>query len=331
MTSQIAADEKPPLSPSGLREMESAEAPVPRCAVCGAPLQSSSSAVVVRLERSRLVRCASCGSWTYFPRLTADAQAGLHKAEAYFEHPYFRHRRRSTGPLRRRCREVFTRLADGANLRTLEGERLLDVGCDTGAFLKASAEMFGVLPVGVDVSEAAVDEAKRKGIEAYRASLETAPAHLSNLAAITAIDVIEHVASPWAFLEAVYERLRPSGVVYLETPNVASSVYRVGRVLCRMSHGHPRAFFERLFPVQHAQYFTVDSLRMLAQHCGFEVVRLDTRRLPLRDIGTSLIVKAGVAGLQIADRMVPSDRILICALLRRPHSAAGEQFPRSQT
>jgi 2-polyprenyl-3-methyl-5-hydroxy-6-metoxy-1,4-benzoquinol methylase len=263
--------------------------------------------------------------------LTAEAQAGLHNAEAYFEHPYFRHRRRSTGSLRRRCREIFKRLAAGANLRTLEGERLLDVGCDTGAFLAAAAEMFGVLPIGVDVSEAAVDEAKRKGIEAYHASLETAPAHLSNLAAVTAIDMIEHVSSPRAFLQEVYGRLRPSGVVYLETPNVASSVYRVGRVLCRMSHGHPRALFQRLFPVQHAQYFTKGSLRVLAQQCGFEVVKLDARCLPLSDIGTSLIIKVGVAGLQIVDRMTPSDCLLICALLRRPHSAAGEKSHGTQT
>ena len=185
--------------------------------------------------------------------------------------------------------------------------------------------------MGVDVSEAAVDEANRRGIEAYHASLEAAPAHLSDLAVVTAIDVIEHVASPRAFLQEVYARLRPSGVVYLETPNIASTVYRVGRVLCRMSHGHPRALFQRLFPVQHAQYFTVGSLRVLAQQCGFEVVRLDTRCLPLRDIGTSLIIKVGVAGLQVADRMTSSDRLLICALLRRPHSAAGEQSRRTQT
>jgi len=278
---------------------------------------------MVRLESSRLVGCRSCGSWTYLPRLTANEQMDLHTTGAYFNHPYFRHRRQRADLARHRCREAFTRIAAGVDLQTLRGERLLDVGCDTGSFLATAAEMFGVVPLGVDVSDAAVDEANHRGIEAHRASLEAAPAHLRNLAAITAIDVIEHVASPRAFLNEVYARLRPSGVVYLETPNVASVVYRVGRVLCRASGGRPRALFVRLFPVQHAQYFTTGSLHVLAEQCGFEVVGLDTRCLPLRDIGTSLPFRVGTAALQIADRMSSSGRVLICALLRRPRWAVG--------
>ncbi len=106
--------------------------------------------------------------------------------------------------------------------------------------------------------------------------------------------------------------------MYLETPNISSAVYQVGRLLFRLTGGRPRGAFHRLFPSQHAHYFTRDSFRALTQACGFEIVRLDTRPLPFREIGTTLPVRLGVAGLQVSDMIARSNQILICALLRKP-------------
>jgi len=286
-----------------------------RCAICD---ERANTAVMVRLGASRLVRCDGCGSWTYLPRLTPESQARLHDTSEYFAHPYFQHRRQSTEALRHRCQEALTRVGRGFPLRSLRGERVLDIGCDTGGFAREAAQMFGFIPIGIDVSMNAVEEATRRGMEAYHASIEGAPGHLRDLAVITAIDLIEHVVSPREFLHAVYDRLRPGGVVYLETPNIASIVYRAGRVLCRLTGARPQGMFERLFPRQHAQYFTRNALWALAERCGFEVVQIDTRLLPFRAVGTSLLVRAGVVGLQLLDVVTHARRILICAVLRKP-------------
>src|SRR6516165_8594983 len=117
------------------------------CAVCGGPLLPH---LMVRLRRASLRTCANCGSWMYSPRASATEQAALHDNAEYFDHPYFTRRRIITPSQGRRCRGVFQRLA--VDLASLPGERVLDIGCDTGTFLVAARDEFGIAPVGLDVA-----------------------------------------------------------------------------------------------------------------------------------------------------------------------------------
>jgi len=288
------------------------------CAACGQPLAQFPC---VRLAQARLINCERCGTWTYWPRPTQTGQAALHDSAEYFEHPYFEQRRRVTSKLDRRCREIFERLRiAGVDIASLRGRRVLDIGCDTGAFLSSAARQFGVIPVGIDVAARPVGVARDSGIEAYQASVEDAPSPLRDYPLITAIDLIEHVTDPLTFLRAIRERLMPGGVSYIETPNIGSAVYRFGGLLCRLTRGHPGAVFERLFPPQHIQYFTKHSLAGLVRQSGLELLSLSTRGLPGRDLAVSLPVWLGMAVLQASDRMTDAG-ILICAILRRPAHA----------
>jgi len=129
-------------------------------------------------------------------------------------------------------------------------------------------------------------------------------------------NLIEHVTEPLEFFRATRRRLRPGGVVYIETPNAGSIVYRVGGILCNLTGARPRKLFERLFPPQHIQYFTPGSLAGLAGTAGFEIVRIGTRVLPGPDIAASALVRLAMASLQVLDRCT-SRCILIWAVLRR--------------
>jgi len=284
------------------------------CVVCGTPIPDN---VRVTLPASELRECSSCGTWVYFPRPQATDQAAIHDTEDYFDHPYFELRRRSGEAQLRRCREILSRLSLDGDTGWLRGERLLDIGCDTGAFLAIAAREFGILPIGVDVGARAIAVAAEQGIEAYRATIETAPEHLQGLGAITAIDLIEHVSDPASFLREIRTRLRPGGVVYVETPNIRSSVYSTGRVLSSVTGGRPAGLYERLFPAQHIQYFTQASLAALVRACDLELARIGTRVLPWDDIAASGFVRTGMAGMQTLDRLT-GERILIWAVLRRP-------------
>jgi len=104
----------------------------------------------------------------------------VHDDAQYFEHPYFQHRRNAQAGNNRRCRQIFNRLCAAIDPSSLRGERLLDVGCDTGALLLSAARQFGIVPVGGDVSSQAIHQIKAQGIEAYVTALEHAP--LANLA-----------------------------------------------------------------------------------------------------------------------------------------------------
>jgi 2-polyprenyl-3-methyl-5-hydroxy-6-metoxy-1,4-benzoquinol methylase len=296
-------------------ELSSSAAVATDCIVCGAALNS----LHLRVGDVQLFRCPDCATWTSHPRIGAVEQAAIHDSDAYFDHPYFAGRRGLTLRARQRCRDVFRRLSAAVDLPSLSGQRLLDVGCDTGLFLECAREQFGIVPVGVDVAERSVRVAAVAAIEVHRSTLEDAPTDLQGFRAITAIDILEHVTDPLGFLCAARNRLAPGGALYLETPNIRSAVYVVGRVLARLLSGRPTWMFERLFPRQHIQYFTAKSLALLANKTGLEVVRIGTRVLPWPDISASLVVRAGVSLLQIADRFTRSEA-LIWAVLRRPVS-----------
>jgi 2-polyprenyl-3-methyl-5-hydroxy-6-metoxy-1,4-benzoquinol methylase len=205
-------------------------------------------------------------------------------------------------------------LAQATDIAGLRGQRLLDVGCDTGTFLEAAAQEFGVVPVGIDASSRAIAAAQQQGIEAHRTPIESAPEHLRDFPAITAIDLIEHVSDPAGCLQNIRARLRPGGVAYLETPNIRSMVYRIGRSLGGLTKAQ---FLDRLFPPQHLQYFTKASFGELCQTAGFEIVSIDTRVLPWDDIAASMPIRCGLSAIQLLDRCIGT-RILICAVLRRP-------------
>jgi len=288
------------------------------CAVCHARVGNDAA---VRLGKSRLTACPGCGSWTYFPRPTPAEQASIHDDSEYFDHPYFELRRQVTPAQFRRCRDIFSRLSIACGTAQLRGQRLLDIGCDTGVFLRAAREEFGVVPIGIDVSARAVETARQGGIDAYQTLIEEAPDRLSAFPLVTAIDVIEHVPDPGAFLRQIQSRLAPGGVLYVETPNIRSAVYALGRILSHVMDGS--GMIQRLFPPQHIQYFTTHSLSRLAKESGLEVVRVDTRVLPDSDIGASVVTRLAVGILQVLDRILRRE-ILIWAILRRPRESRAE-------
>lgn len=285
----------------------------PRCVVCGLGLPKT---VCVQLGEFRLFECDSCGSWTSWPRETVESQAQLHDSTEYFDHPYFELRRRTTPAFRKRCRRVFAQLGKGVELASLRGQRFLDIGCDAGAFLSCAQADLGVVPVGIDVAGRAVELCRRARIEAHRCSIEEAPAHVTDFPVITAIDLIEHVVNPAAFLVEVRKRLRPGGVFYAETPNIRSVVYKTGRWFSALAKGKPVAALGRLFPPQHVQYFTIQSLVGMARLAGLEPVDVTTRVLPGADIAVSWPVRLALSAMQTLDRPRRSG-ILISGLFRR--------------
>jgi SAM-dependent methyltransferase len=296
-------------------------APTPRtrssvldqCVVCGTPVSAPS---FFQHAGVALFRCAGCGSLTALPRPSVATQIALHDNADYFEHPYFAHRRRRVQAIDRRCREIFQRISVGIDVRSLPGQRHLDVGCDTGSFALAASRLYGTVPLGLDIAQRSVEQASRQGVEAYRSTLEEAPAVFSDLAVVTAIDLVEHVVDPKTFVAEVKRRLRRGGVAYFETPNITSHVYRLGRMLSVVSGGRPTSVFERLFPPEHIQYFSRIGFEKVVAASGLEIISLATRPLRFGDIGTSLWVRLAMSGIQVLD-VLAGNAILLCLVARR--------------
>ena len=110
---------------------------------------------------------------------------------------------------------------DECTLRPLTGKTALDVGCGAGLLAEplarmgaevtavdAAPELIAVAKAHADASGLAIDY-RAIGVEGLDARFDL----------ITAMEVIEHVADPSAFVASLAARLAPGGLLILSTPN----------------------------------------------------------------------------------------------------------------
>lgn len=105
----------------------------------------------------------------------------------------------------------------------LHGKRVLDVGCQNGAWLVALGQA-GAHPTGIDVDGPAVEAARIRttacGVEA-RAEVASAcevPFAPGEFDVVASSDVLEHVPDKLAMLSECVRVLRPGGLLFLHAP-----------------------------------------------------------------------------------------------------------------
>lgn len=165
------------------------------------------------------------------------------------------------------------------------GERVLDLGCGAGRFLRALGEA-GAVPVGVEIAEAALERARRvaPGAELHRADPDGAlPLEDASVALVWCSEVLEHVADTAHLLSQVRRVLAPGGRVLITTPyhgRVQGAVLALARF---------DAHFDPLG--QHLRFYTRTSLaRALDAHGFGDVDVRATGRVPL--LRETLIARA---------------------------------------
>lgn len=110
---------------------------------------------------------------------------------------------------------------DECSRTPLEGKSVLDVGCGAGLLAEPLARLGGKV-TGLDASPEVIrvarDHAAATGLEIdYRAGDVQELAGEFDL--VTAMEVVEHVADPGLFVEALAKRLAPGGLLIMSTPN----------------------------------------------------------------------------------------------------------------
>lgn len=110
---------------------------------------------------------------------------------------------------------------DEHSRRPLAGKTALDVGCGAGLLAEPLARL-GAQVTAIDAApeliDVALDHARRQALEIdYRAAAVEDIDGQFDL--VTSLEVIEHVADPKAFVEALARRLAPGGLIILSTPN----------------------------------------------------------------------------------------------------------------
>jgi SAM-dependent methyltransferase len=170
--------------------------------------------------------------------------------------------------------DAIYRLVDRALAdRGIAGGRLVDVGCGSAGLWRVLAPRFDSY-YGLDAVryQGFPDDAEFRQIDLdnlgdlHRAPWPVAPCEAD---VVTAVETIEHLENPWAFLRALVGLARPGGWVVVTTPNQLS-VLSVATLIVKRRFS---AFQDVHFPAHRTALLEID-LRRAAGECGLESVEV---------------------------------------------------------
>jgi len=158
-----------------------------------------------------------------------------------------------------------------------ESISILDVGCGTGATLKAIEDL-GVA-LGTDRSSEALRFCQARGISGLvRATAEELPVASRSVDVVLALDLLEHIQDDAAAAGELARVLRPGGVLLVTVP------------AC------PELWSEHDEALDHLRRYRATRLRRVLIDAGFEVQKLSP-------VITTLLLP--IAALRLAQRMLP--------------------------
>lgn len=158
------------------------------------------------------------------------------------------------------------------------GARVLDIGCGAGAALAALARFRPDLELhGVELAPEAAKRARSLGFDVREGDLLDGPYEPASFDLVRMGHVVEHFRDPRKVLAKAHEILRPGGVLFGETPNVACWDFRIfGR------------FWGALHFPRHLVLFSEATLRRACESAGFAEVAIQPR---LRTVGWSTAIQ----------------------------------------
>ncbi|MBP9699679.1 class I SAM-dependent methyltransferase [Candidatus Woesebacteria bacterium] len=146
----------------------------------------------------------------------------------------------------------------------VENGKALDVGCSLGFFLNV-LKAHGFQAEGLEPSADAVKLCKKQGLRVYKGYLGDPLPKSGNYDVVILNHVMEHLKDPRKGCRDIYKYLKPGGVVFIESPNIASIEGILGGKNWRY-----------LYPEEHFSQFSPSSLSYLLTDTGFQLLSCKT-------------------------------------------------------
>lgn len=238
------------------------------CPLCG----SGNLRTTYRFQRFAVLKCRGCdGSWRSNMYSTSDITA-MYTGDQYSQNPYFSYNVEEFKE-DAQARYFNYLVALSAIASNVNGRKLLDVGCGSGAFLNV-AQQRGWDVSGIELSPelSAVSRRAVKG-EVINAAFESVALPEESYDVVTMWDIIEHVLDPVFCLKKVERLLKPGGMALFCTPDEDSLLARAGLALYRISGGAVSYPAMALHPTYHTYFFSRSGFKALVGKTGMHVMR----------------------------------------------------------
>lgn len=149
-----------------------------------------------------------------------------------------------------------------------------ELGCAAGAYL-SQLQQQGWIVRGVEPGEQPAATARRAGLDVTTGTLDSVDMPAESFDFAASWMVIEHVPSPRTTLTALFQLLKPGGVLAISVPNAGS--------------WEPRFFgsaWDAWDLPRHLHHFSPRTMRRLLLECGFEQITIIHQRNVLNIIGS---------------------------------------------
>lgn len=158
-----------------------------------------------------------------------------------------------------------------------EGQKLLEVGSGSGAFLQMVAKV-GIHAEGLELNPDAIEKARSLGCVVHDESIQAfASAHASAYDVVCTFQVLEHIAQPAEFISAMIQCLKPGGTLIIGVPNNEGFL---------KNNRHSSVSLN--LPPHHMGWWTSDSLGYLAKLFPLTLKQIEYE--PLDESGAHIYV-----------------------------------------
>ena len=201
--------------------------------------------------------CRTCGLMLQSPRMSDEELAAFYTSSYRLtvqgtEAPTEKDLRMQAGRARHLVRFSQGRLPAVA--------RHLDIGCSSGALLRAFSRSYGCESVGVEPGQAYRAVAASRGTRAVASLDDLDDMQAATFDLVSLVHVLEHIADPVAYLRRLREeRLSPGGTLLVEVPNL---------------------FGHKGVELSHLAVYAPRTLCQVLQASGFRVLKMRTHGVP---------------------------------------------------